>query len=138
MGCSAYGQNFGHLSRNIEEEREDFQPLHDASYSWYSRRMMMMYHLVKGDHHLKSTLFRVNFKVIYMYMVRVIVMNWLCTRNLGRLNKAFFCNFCQFILAYFMIFFNWDIPLKDNLYSEKNHQILCQKFGKNMKKGGIV
>ena len=23
----------------------------------------MMYHLVKGDHHLKSTLFRVNFKV---------------------------------------------------------------------------
>ena len=27
----------------------------------------MMYHLVKGDHHLKSTLFRVNFKVIYIH-----------------------------------------------------------------------
>ena len=61
----------------------------------------MMYHLVKGDHHLKSTLFRVNFKVIYMYMVRVIVMNWLCTRNLGRLNKAFFFNFFP---IYFGIF----------------------------------
>ena len=47
----------------------------------------MMYHLVKGDHHLKSTLFRVNFKVenyienLYTWME--LVMDRLGTRNLG-------------------------------------------------------